>query len=100
VKVNNLIISKGSVAMKDRIPDQVFREIFPRRLKKHQVIPIAYNQLKKMILSGKLKKGERLVQEKLAHDLNVSRMPIIRAIRQLKKDGLVVWKSKKGAFVA
>jgi DNA-binding GntR family transcriptional regulator len=86
--------------MKDRIPDQVFREIFPRKLQKHQVIPNTYNQLKKMILSGKLKKGERLIQEKLSHDLNVSRMPIIRAIRQLKKDGLVVWKSKKGAFVA
>ena len=86
--------------MKDRIPDQVFKEIFPRRLQKHQVIPNTYNQLKKMILSGKLKKGERLVQEKLAHDLSVSRMPIIKAIRQLKKEGLVVWKSKKGAFVA
>jgi DNA-binding GntR family transcriptional regulator len=86
--------------MKDRIPNQVFREIFPRRLKKHQVIPNTYNQLKKMILSGKLKKGQRLVQEKLAHDLNVSRMPIIMAIRQLRKDGLVIWKSKKGAFVA
>jgi len=86
--------------MKDRIPDQVFKEIFPRRLKKHQVIPNTYNQLKKMILSGKLKKGERLVQEKLAHDLNVSRMPVIKAIRQMKKEGLVVWKSKKGAFVA
>jgi DNA-binding GntR family transcriptional regulator len=86
--------------MKDRIPDQVFKEIFPRRLQKHQVIPNTYNQLKKMILSGKLKKGERLVQEKLAHDLNVSRMPVIKAIRQMKKEGLVVWKSKKGAFVA
>jgi DNA-binding GntR family transcriptional regulator len=53
-----------------------------------------------MILSGKLKKGERLVQEKLAHDLNVSRMPIIKAIRQLKKEGLVIWKYRKGAFVA
>ena len=86
--------------MKDRIPDQVFKEIFPRRLKKHQVIPNTYNQLKKMILSGKLKKGERLVQEKLAHDLNVSRMPVIKAIRQMKKEGLVVWKPKKGVFVA
>jgi DNA-binding GntR family transcriptional regulator len=86
--------------MKDRISDEVFGEIFPRRLKKHQVTPNTYNQLKKMILSGKLKKGERLVQEKLSHDLGVSRMPIIRALRQLRKDGLVIWKYKKGAFVA
>jgi DNA-binding GntR family transcriptional regulator len=86
--------------MKDKIADQVIREIFPRRLQKHQVIPNTYGQLKKMIVSGKLKKGQRLVQERLAHDLGVSRMPIISAIRQLKKDGLVVWKYKKGAFVA
>jgi DNA-binding GntR family transcriptional regulator len=53
-----------------------------------------------MIVSGKLKKGERLVQEKLAHDLGVSRMPVIKAIVQLKKDGLIVWKYRRGAFVA
>jgi len=86
--------------MKNKIPDQVIREIFPRRLQKHQVIPNTYDRLKKMILSGKLKKGERLVQEKLAHDFGVSRMPIIKAIAQLKKDGLIVWKYRRGAFVA
>jgi len=86
--------------MKNKIPDQVIKEIFPRRLQKHQVIPNTYDRLKKMIVSGKLKKGERLVQEKLSHDLGVSRMPVIRAIVQLKKDGLIVWKYRKGAFVA
>jgi len=86
--------------MKDKIPDQVIKEIFPRRLQKHQVIPNTYDRLKKMILSGKLKKGERLVQEKLAHDLGVSRMPVIKAIVQLKKDRLIVWKYRRGAFVA
>jgi DNA-binding GntR family transcriptional regulator len=86
--------------MKNKIPDQVIREIFPRRLQKHQVIPNTYDRLKKMIVSGKLKKGERLVQEKLAHDLGVSRMPVIKAIVQLKKDGLIVWKYRRGAFVA
>ncbi len=86
--------------MKHKIPNEVFREIFPRRLKKHHVTPNIYNQLKKMILSGRLEKGQRLVQEKLSHDLNVSRMPIIMALRELKKDGLIIWKYKKGAFVA
>ena len=86
--------------MKDKISDQVIKEIFPRRLQKHQVITSTYDRLKKMILSGKLKKGERLVQEKLAHDLGVSRMPVIKAIVQLKKDGLIVWKYRRGAFVA
>ena len=86
--------------MKDRIPDEVLKDIFSRRLKKHQVYPSTYKELKKMIVSGKLKKGERLVQEKLAYDFGVSRMPIIESLRQLRKDGLIIWKHRKGAFVA
>ena len=86
--------------MKDKIPDQVFKEIFPRKLQKHQVYPTTYKEIKKMILSGKLKKGERLIQEKLAYDFGVSRMPVIESLRQLRKDGLIIWKYRKGAFVA
>ena len=86
--------------MKDKIPNKVLKEIFPKKVKKLQISQKIYDQLKKMILSGKLKKGQRLVQEKLAHDLNVSRMPIVVALRQLRKDGLLIWKDKKGSFVA
>ena len=53
-----------------------------------------------MILSGKLKKGERLIQEKLALRFNVSRQTIIFALQQLKKDRLIIVKHKKGAFVS
>jgi DNA-binding GntR family transcriptional regulator len=35
-----------------------------------------YNQLKKMIVSGKFEKGQRLVEEKLVHRVNVSRNPM------------------------
>ena len=58
-----------------------------------------YDQLKKMILSGKLKKGQRLVEEKLANQLNVSRNPVRIAILELRKEGLVTWIFKKGTFV-
>jgi len=59
-----------------------------------------YDQLKKMILSGKFKKGQRLVEEKLAHRLNVSRNPVQIALLRLRKENLVIWKYKKGTFVA
>ncbi len=59
-----------------------------------------HGQLKRMILSGKLKKGQRLVEEKLANQLNVSRNPVRIAILQLREEGLVTWKFKKGTFVA
>ncbi len=59
-----------------------------------------YDQLKKMILSGKFKKGQRLVEEKLANRLNVSRNPVQIALLRLRKENLVIWEYKKGTFVA
>ena len=85
--------------MKNAIQEEVLKEIFPRKYKRHQISQDIYEQLKKMILSGKLQKGQRLIEEKLAYQLNVSRNPIRIAIQQLRKDGLVTWKYKKGTYV-
>jgi DNA-binding GntR family transcriptional regulator len=52
-----------------------------------------------MILSGKVKKGQRLVQEKIAQKFNVSRMAVAIAFSQLKKDGLIISKRGVGSFV-
>ena len=41
------------------------------------------------IASGLFKPGERLTQEDIARRLNVSRQPVLQALRLLKKDGLV-----------
>jgi DNA-binding GntR family transcriptional regulator len=86
--------------MKNKIPDQVISEIFPRKVKKSKLSEEVYDQLKKMILSGKFKRGQRLIEEKLAHKLNVSRNPIQIAFLRLRKEKLVIWKYKKGTFVA
>ncbi len=86
--------------MKNVVPEEVLKEIFQRKLKRRDLSSQVYNKLKKMILSGKLKRGERLVQEKLALRFNVSRQTVIFALRQLKKDKLVVVKYKRGAFVS
>jgi DNA-binding GntR family transcriptional regulator len=86
--------------MKNTIPEDVLKEIFQRKLKRRYMNGVVYNRLKKMILSGKLKKGERLIQEKLALKFDVSRQTIITAFRQLKKDGLIKWEYKEGTFVA
>jgi DNA-binding GntR family transcriptional regulator len=86
--------------MKNKIPDQVISEIFPRRVKRSKLSEEVYDQLKKMILSGKFKRGQRLVEEKLAHKLNVSRNPIQIALLRLRKEKLLIWKYKKGTFVA
>jgi DNA-binding GntR family transcriptional regulator len=86
--------------MKNVVPEEVLKEIFQRKLKSRDLNGEVYNKLKKMILSGKLKKGERLVQEKLALQFDVSRQTIIFALKQLKKDKLIIIKHKKGSFVS
>ncbi len=86
--------------MKNVVPEEVLKEIFQRKLKRRNLNGEVYDKLRKMILSGKLKKGERLIQEKLALRFNVSRQTIIFALQQLKKDKLIAIKYKKGAFVS
>jgi DNA-binding GntR family transcriptional regulator len=86
--------------MKNVVPEEVLKEIFQRKLKRRDLNGQVYSRLKQMILSGKLKKGERLIQEKLALRFNVSRQTIIFALQQLKKDRLIIVKHKKGAFVS
>ena len=58
-----------------------------------------YTQLRKMILSGKLKKGQKLTYEGIALDLNITTGTAAKMISQLKKDGLVISKWRRGTFV-
>jgi DNA-binding GntR family transcriptional regulator len=51
------------------------------------------------ILSGELKPGERIKQDNLAVELNVSRIPVRDALRMLESRGLVTLKANSGARV-
>jgi DNA-binding GntR family transcriptional regulator len=84
----------------DRIPDEVLKEIFPKKMKRSLASERVYSQLKKAILSGKLKKGQRLLQDGIAQDFNVSKMAVTIAFSHLKKDRLIICKSGSGSFVA
>ena len=86
--------------MEHNIPDEVIKEIFPRRLGKRDLYGSVYQILRKMILSGKLKKGQRLVEEQLAKKFDVSRQPVRAAFFQLEKDKLIIRKNRKGTFVS
>ena len=85
---------------KDGIPNKVLKEIFPEKLSTLRASETVYTQLKQMIISRKLKKGERLIREKIAQDLNVSENAASIAFSKLKKDGLVIIKGRIGSFVA
>ena len=61
---------------------------------------VVFNTLRKAILRGELKPGERLMEIQLASKLGVSRTPIREAIRKLELEGLVLMIPRKGAEVA
>ena len=61
---------------------------------------VVFHTLRKGILRGDLKPGERLMEIKLANRLGVSRTPIREAIRMLELEGLVVNTPRRGAQVA
>ena len=60
---------------------------------------MVFDFLRDAILSGKLRGGSRLVQDKIATDLNVSRVPVREALLQLESEGLVRMEAHRGASV-
>ena len=86
--------------MKNKIPDDILKDIFQKKLKKKNIDGDVYQKLKKMILSGKIKDGQRLVQEGVALHFNVSRQTVRNAFLQLEKDELIINRYRKGACVS
>src|SRR4051812_7756966 len=58
------------------------------------------DQLRRMILTGRRKPGERLIEDRLSVELGVSRVPIREALRTLAAEGLVDLPPRRGASVA
>ena len=58
------------------------------------------DQLRRMILTGRRKPGDRLVEDKLSTELGVSRVPIREALRTLAAEGLIDLPPRRGASVA
>lgn len=60
---------------------------------------IAYQMLRTAIVEGQLAPGQRLIEQRLAEELSLSRTPIREAVRMLTADGLVVAERHRGAVV-
>lgn len=66
-----------------------------RRLIHEQI----YETLKEAILNGDLRPGERLMQDRIAEQFGVSRMPVRDALRLLEANNLVINEPNKGITV-
>ncbi|HTR83953.1 MAG TPA: GntR family transcriptional regulator [Reyranella sp.] len=61
---------------------------------------VVSEQIRDLILGGRLKPGERLVEDRLSTELGVSRVPVREALRGLSAEGLVRIEPHRGASVA
>lgn len=59
----------------------------------------AYEQVFNAIVAGQLIAGDRLIQEKLAEDLDISRTPVREALLRLEQEGVVVHSGRRGFIV-
>lgn len=58
-----------------------------------------YEKVKSMILNHELKQGEKIIQEKLAKELGVSRTPLNKALQMLEFEMLLVSIPRRGIYV-
>lgn len=58
-----------------------------------------YEYLKESIIYGDIKPGDRLIEEKISSELDVSRSPIREAVGMLEKDGLLSVNKSGGVTV-
>jgi DNA-binding GntR family transcriptional regulator len=61
---------------------------------------IVADEIRAMIRNRQLEPGERLLEDRLAEQLGVSRNPVREAIRALENTGLVEVRPRRGAYVA
>jgi DNA-binding GntR family transcriptional regulator len=69
---------------------QITRQSIPESLR---------DSLQERILNGEFKEGDALIQDAIAEEYDVSRMPVREALRQLEACGLVAMRTHKGAVV-
>ncbi|KWX68361.1 GntR family transcriptional regulator [Mycobacterium sp. NAZ190054] len=52
-----------------------------------------------MVLTGRLRSGDRLDRNEIAHELGLSRVPVQEAVVQLEHDGILSTRYHRGAYV-
>ena len=72
---------------------------FQPMIESRPIREIAYDVLKKAIITGEIPAGERIVETEYADRLHISRTPLREALRKLERDGLVEYVMRRGVIV-
>src|SRR5579871_271036 len=73
--------------------------IASRKIHRQSLPDTLFASLRERILNGEFKEGESLVQDGIAKEYGVSRIPVREALRQLEACGLVAMQIHHGAVV-
>lgn len=71
----------------------------PRQITRQSIPESLRDSLQERILNGEFREGDALIQDAIAEEYDVSRMPVREALRQLEACGLVAMRTHKGAVV-
>ncbi|MFI6314608.1 GntR family transcriptional regulator [Nocardia fusca] len=71
-----------------------------RRTRAGTTVDALYRTLRERIVTGVYSPGQRMSQEQLAAELDVSRTPLREALQRLEADSLVVAHANRGMYVA
>lgn len=63
------------------------------------LVELAAATLRRMIIGGRLRCGERIIENRLTRELGISRPPLREALRVLEREGLVRQLPRKGVIV-
>lgn len=75
--------------------------MFNLNMQEHKPLrELVYEELRKLITTGQIKPGTRMMEIDIAESMGVSRTPVREAIRQLEKDNLVTIEPRRGAYVS
>jgi DNA-binding GntR family transcriptional regulator len=80
--------------------DGSFRAIVDRHGRQFRTVgDMAYEVIREGILTGIFQPGERLLQDALATQIGVSRIPVRSALMKLESQGLITFEPYRGAIV-
>lgn len=69
------------------------------QLRQPSLVELAADSIRRRILGGELKPGERLKEDRLTEEFGISRPPLREAMRLLEQEGLIVKLPRQGAQV-
>ena len=76
--------------------------VFPEGIQTRSYTPLrvqVYDALRDAIVNGRLKAGDRIIEDRVCSELRVSRSPLREALRRLEGEGLVTIMPRHGAVV-